>query len=86
MRTTELECLSDRRLELGLVPLGSIGLSVFTADLFVASLPCLFLPPTTELAGLSTFLARPNAVRIVVDLILVALFSGLYTVPLFIIW
>ncbi len=74
--------LSYRHLELGLVTLGSIGISLFALDLAVASK--LFVGVGGGgLLSLSSFLASKGALRIVVDLTLVAVSSGFYTVPLF---
>lgn len=74
--------LSYRHLELGLVPLGSIGISLFALDLAVASR--LFVGSGGDgLLSLSAFLATGGAWRIVTDLTLVAVSSGFYTVPLF---
>ena len=76
------EVLSDRKLELGLVPLGSIGMSVFAFDLFLAGVPTAGAVAPGELLGLGGFLALPWSWRIVADLTLLAVFSGLFIVPL----
>jgi 1-acyl-sn-glycerol-3-phosphate acyltransferase len=73
------EKLSGRRVEIGLVPFGSIGMTVFAIDLYFAS--AAFAPMTDGTLG--QFLSRPGAWRIVFDLALLALFSGLYSVPLY---
>ena len=73
------ERLSGRRVELGLVPFGSIGLSVFAIDLWLASRGL----HATSLAGLDAFLARPAHWRVAADLVLIGLFGGLYIVPLY---
>ncbi|MGE5160704.1 MAG: MFS transporter, partial [Betaproteobacteria bacterium] len=73
------ERLSRRRVEIGLVPLGSIGMTVFALDLFFASTA--FTPMTD--GTLARFLAAPGAWRIVADLALLSLFAGLYSVPLY---
>jgi 1-acyl-sn-glycerol-3-phosphate acyltransferase len=72
------EKLSRRRVEIGLVPLGSIGMTVFAVDLYFASTA--FAPMRN--GTLSQFLAAPGAWRIVGDLALLALAAGLYSVPL----
>jgi 1-acyl-sn-glycerol-3-phosphate acyltransferase len=77
------ERLSHRRLELGLVPLGSIGISLFAADLGIASGRYLALPGAAELLRIPAYFGVANSGRIVVDLFLIAVFSGFYTVPLF---
>ncbi len=73
------EKLSGRRVELGLVPLGSIGLSLFGIDLFFAYTP----QAVTDLMGVRAFLATDGALRVLADLMLIGVFGGLYIVPLF---
>jgi len=77
------ERLSHRHLELGLVPLGSIGISLFAVDLGIASGIYQGLPGAAELLRIPAFFGVAKSVRIVVDLFLIAVFSGFYTVPLF---
>jgi 1-acyl-sn-glycerol-3-phosphate acyltransferase len=74
------ERLSKRRIEIGLVPLGSIGMSVFAIDLFFASHA---LPPAGHLLGVGEFLARLAHWRVLADLFLLAMFGGFYSVPLY---
>jgi 1-acyl-sn-glycerol-3-phosphate acyltransferase len=73
------EKLSGRRVEIGLVPFGSIGLTLFGVDLYFAR------PDAATLHELSAFgfLAAPGSWRIVADFILVGVFAGFYIVPLF---
>jgi 1-acyl-sn-glycerol-3-phosphate acyltransferase len=73
------ERLSGRKVEIGLVPLGSIGMSLFAVDLYFASRHF----PTLHNAGIMEFLVAPGAWRIVLDLFFLALFAGLYSVPLY---
>ncbi len=73
------EVLSKRHVEIGLVPLGAIGMSVFAIDLYFASRA---LPPA-DLLGLTAFLARPAHWRVMADLALLSLFAGLYSVPMY---
>jgi len=74
------ERLSKRRIEIGLVPLGSIGMSVFAIDLFFASHA---LPPAGHLLSVGEFLTMPANWRVLADLFLLAMFGGLYSVPLY---
>ncbi len=73
------EVLSRRHVEIGLVPLGAIGMSVFAIDLYLASRGL----PTVERLGLAAFAAEPAHWRVMADLALLALFAGLYSVPMY---
>ncbi|AOI92124.1 MFS transporter [Burkholderia pseudomultivorans] len=74
------ERLSQRRVEIGLVPLGSIGISVFAIELYFASRA---LPSPGHLLSVGEFLAGARHWRILVDLFLLAMFGGFYSVPLY---
>jgi 1-acyl-sn-glycerol-3-phosphate acyltransferase len=76
------ERLSERKVELGLVPFGSIGMTLFTLDLFWVGQPQPTWPDPTQLMGVPDFLASPHALRILLDLFLLSAFSGFYVVPL----
>ncbi|PKM07459.1 MAG: glycerol acyltransferase [Gammaproteobacteria bacterium HGW-Gammaproteobacteria-4] len=73
------ERLSGRRVEIGLVPLGALGLTVFALDLYFAR------PVGSVQTGLSAmqFLAAPGNVRVMIDLLGIGLFGGFYIVPLY---
>ena len=73
------EKLSFRRVEIGLVPLGAIGLSIFGMDLYFA---CLALEPVDALVGIQAFFDRDGSIRLFLDIVLIGLFGGLYIVPL----
>jgi 1-acyl-sn-glycerol-3-phosphate acyltransferase len=73
------EMLSRRHVEIGLVPLGAIGMSVFAIDLYFASRG---LPPV-QTQTLAAFLAHPAHWRVMADLALLSLFAGLYSVPMY---
>jgi 1-acyl-sn-glycerol-3-phosphate acyltransferase len=73
------EVLSRRHVEIGLVPLGAIGMSVFSIDLYFASRA---LPPS-EVMGLAAFLNMGAHWRVMLDLALLSLFAGLYSVPMY---
>jgi 1-acyl-sn-glycerol-3-phosphate acyltransferase len=73
------ERMSGHKVEIGLVPFGSIGLTAFALDLFFAS-PS--VPPET-VGGVGAFLARPGAIRVLVDVGLIGLFGGFFIVPLY---
>ena len=74
------ERLSRERLELGLVPIGSFGMCVFTADLWWIGEPWV---ASGEPVSLGAFLVTFTGWRIAVDLVLIAVFGGFLTVPLY---
>jgi len=69
--------LSGSKIEIGLVPFGSIGLSLFGIDLFLARPE----QASTELVGLMAFLQAGN-LRLIIDVVMIGFFGGLYIVPL----
>lgn len=73
------ERMSGRKIEIGLVPFGSIGLTLFAIDLWLATRHAV---PATD-AGVATFLAAGANWRIVADIVLLGVFGGFYTVPLY---
>jgi hypothetical protein len=73
------EKMSRHQVELGLVPFGSIGMTVFTIDLYFAVTGL----PVAQMQTLGEFLARPAHWRVLADLALLAMFAGFYSVPLY---
>jgi 1-acyl-sn-glycerol-3-phosphate acyltransferase len=73
------ERLSGHKVEIGLVPFGSIGLSIFAIDLYFASKD---LVPN-GLTGIDGFLAMRAHWRVIADLVLLGMFGGFYIVPLY---
>ena len=73
------EALSRRHVEIGLVPLGAIGMSVFAIDLYFATRGL----PSVEVMALGAFLSQPAHARVLIDLALLSLFAGLYSVPMY---
>ncbi len=73
------ERLSNHKLEIGLVPLGAIGLTVFGCDLVLASGAYV----NTNLVDFAGFLQQAGSIRILLDCLLIGAFGGLYIVPLF---
>jgi 1-acyl-sn-glycerol-3-phosphate acyltransferase len=73
------ERMSGHRIELGLVPFGSIGLSVFAVDLYFAQ------PGANSVlvTSIGEFLLRPGSWRVLLDLFLLGAFGGFYSVPLY---
>lgn len=73
------EVLSRHRVEVGLVPIGAIGMSVFAVDLYFASRGL----PSAAIMGVASFVTQPAHWRVMVDLALLSLFAGLYSVPMY---
>jgi len=72
------ERLSGKQVEIGLVPFGAIGLTLFGLDLYFAS-------PASPGVGVTAleFLSSGANWRIIVDLLLIGVFGGFYIVPLY---
>jgi len=73
------ERLSHGRVEIGLVPFGAIGITLFGMDLFFATPKT---PIGSEL-GMWAFVVAEGAWRILMDVFLIGVFGGLYIVPLY---
>jgi len=73
------ERLSGHKTELGLVPFGSIGLTVFGIDLYFAQ-PMLHAAAPL---GVVAFLHVASNWRVLADFVLIGMFGGFYIVPLY---
>jgi 1-acyl-sn-glycerol-3-phosphate acyltransferase len=73
------EILSRRHVDIGLVPLGAIGMTVFSVDLYFAARG---LHAAGELT-VGQFIAVAAHWRVMADLALLSLFAGLYSVPMY---
>jgi 1-acyl-sn-glycerol-3-phosphate acyltransferase len=73
------EKMSGHRVEIGLVPFGAIGMTVFAIDLYFASSGL----AVGKLIGAAEFIAVGRNWRIMADLFLLAMFAGFYSVPLY---
>ncbi len=73
------EKMSGHKVEVGLVPFGSIGMSVFAVDLYFAT----HAMHPASLIGVGVFLSHGSSWRVLADLFLLAMFGGLYSVPLY---
>ena len=69
---------SGHKVEMGLVPLGSLGLSIFGIDLYFAARSY----DIADATALSAFFAAFDGWRVMFDLLLLGVFGGLYIVPL----
>ncbi|KEQ16810.1 MFS transporter [Endozoicomonas numazuensis] len=72
------ERLSGNIIEIGIVPLGSLGLSIFGIDLFFA-----INPVTTPLMGAGEFLSHSSNIRVLFDLAMIGFSGGVFIVPLY---
>lgn len=73
------ERLSGHKVEIGLVPFGSIGMTVFGIDLYFAQ-PDL---ASAQGLGVTQFLHQLRSHRVMLDLLLIGTFAGFYIVPLY---
>lgn len=72
------EKLSHQKIELGLVPVGAIGLTLFTLDLWI------FCPEMGPLnLGIVEFLSYHESLHTLFDLTMIGIFGGLYCIPLY---
>ncbi len=75
------ETLSHRHVEIGLVPIGAVGMTVFAFDLYLAAAG---LPPVQGAwLTVSAFVSQPAHWRVMADLALLAFSAGLYSVPMY---
>ena len=75
------EGLSRRKNAMGLVPLGALGMSAFAIDLYFASRDL----PSAPLMDFATFVMQAAHWRVMADLGLMSLFTGLYSVPMYVV-
>ena len=73
------ERLSGKTIEIGIVPIGSLGLSVFGIDLYFN------VEPITTAASFTAiqFIQQTGSLRILFDLGMIGCFGGLFIVPLY---
>lgn len=73
------ERLSGHKIEIGLVPFGSIGMTLFGVDLYFAS----GVMPDATLGSVWMLFSETAYLRVVGDLLLTGIFGGFYIVPLY---
>ena len=73
------ERMSGRKVEMGLVPFGAIGLTVFGLDLYFAR------SDVAAITGISwrAYFDQPGNTRVAIDLLMTGVFGGFYIVPLY---
>ena len=73
------ERLSGQRIDIGLVPFGSIGMTLFGLDLALVE-----AQGTAEyLLGAAAWMGEAGTLRIMLDILLLGMFGGFYIVPLY---
>ncbi|OLQ79538.1 acyltransferase [Photobacterium proteolyticum] len=70
--------LSGHRIEPGIVPIGSLGLTLFGADLLFSTPSS--IPAYTDIIG---FICNPALTHVFVDLLMIGISGGLFIVPLY---
>ncbi|MDH3217993.1 MAG: MFS transporter [Gammaproteobacteria bacterium] len=73
------EKLSGRIVEIGLVPFGALGLTLFGVDLYFSQ----GLSVAAELIGPVGFIGQATSLRVCFDIIMLGVSGGLYIVPLY---
>ena len=76
------EKLSFRRVEVGVIPFGAVGMSLFMVDLWWAG-SAWQAPAGSEMLPLAQFAAMPGGMRLLADLLLLAFSGGMFIVPLY---
>jgi MFS family permease len=76
------ERMSNGRIEPGLVPLGAIGIIIFSIDIYFSSLHFIGLSLPEAQMNAMQFLEIATSWRVLLDLALIGLFGGFYIVPL----
>lgn len=74
------ERLSRKRLELGLVPFGTIGMTLFILDLYIVGVPSFV---SDQVVGVVEIFKYKESIRILFDLLMLSVFSGFFIVPLY---
>ncbi|RTL28158.1 MAG: MFS transporter [Burkholderiales bacterium] len=76
------ETFSHRHVEIGLVPIGALGMSVFAFDLYLATRG-LSHADGVAMLSVGEFMANHVHWRVMADLALLAFSAGLYSVPMY---
>ena len=79
MGSLACEKLSKNRVEIGIVPIGSIGLSIFVFDLYLSS----SVNNTNQISTVMEFISQPQNWRIIFDLIMIGACGGIFSVPFY---
>ena len=74
------EKLSGRMVEIGLVPIGALGLSLFGIDLYFNQGLSV---EGSDLIGPGAFIAQVSSLRVCFDIVMLGISGGIYIVPLY---
>jgi MFS family permease len=74
---------SRGQVEPGLVPVGTLGLSLFAIDLYFSSSYYAALNATDNSIAPMAFLSMTSGLRILADLLFIGIFGGLFIVPIY---
>ena len=77
------EKLSHKRIEIGLVPLGAAGLSLFAIDLYFIGIPSQEIIEHGVMINATEYMQNIMNWRVLLDLTCLGFFGGLYIVPLY---
>lgn len=73
------ERMSGRIVEIGLVPIGALGLTLFGVDIFFNQ----GINHNTDLIGPLAFISDSSNLRVMLDIIMLGISGGIYIVPLY---
>lgn len=73
------EKLSGRIVEIGLVPIGALGLTLFGVDIYFSQ----DLSPGGDLMSPAQFVAQGSSLRVMMDITMLGVSGGFYIVPLY---
>ena len=76
------EQLSKGKIELGIVPIGALGITVFAIGVYFASQPFIAAHLPAGAQGVWQFLAMSGSAQVLIYLVLIGFFGGIYIVPL----
>ena len=75
--------VSGKQVEPGLIPLGGIGLTLFSTDIFFSTTAFQLANPTASQVLPLAFFTLDGALRVFIDLVAIGLFGGIFIVPLY---
>ncbi|MDC1174336.1 MFS transporter [Bacteriovoracaceae bacterium] len=75
------EKISNKKVEIGMVPIAALFMSLFFFDLYYISSNWVAAPYGTELFGVAEFFSWPGSIRAIFSLFMICSFGGGYIVP-----